>query len=179
MAKNIKTMLHLASKIKSCINAGKSGGTFDLKGRSLSFTSGYLVGTYGETIPAISDVLEIRKALCKIYINHKPEKIGFWVNDGKLYIDSVKHIEDRDKAILVGKDYDQISIWDCEAGQEIYLGRKFYTQDNIGNVKYTVSYMDGTFHRDGSPFYGIKTFKSKTARDKFVNELIKQGYEKR
>jgi hypothetical protein len=58
------------------------------------------------------------------------------------------------------------------------LGRKvFYTMDNIGKVKYTVNYHDGVdTHPDGSPFYGIHTFKNKKKYEAFKKELVRDGY---
>ena len=41
------------------------------------------------------------------------------------------------------------------------MKKLFYTQDNIGKAKYTVSYTDGSTHKDGSPFYGFAIFKNK------------------
>lgn len=55
--------------------------------------------------------------------------------------------------------------------------KKYYTQDNIGSVKYTVSFHNGTdTHNDGSPFYDIRCFKNKAKRNRFVKELQEQGY---
>jgi hypothetical protein len=56
--------------------------------------------------------------------------------------------------------------------------KTFYTQDNIGNVKYVVNFHDGVkTHGDGSPFFDIKTFRNKKLRDKFCEELKSQGYQ--
>jgi len=55
--------------------------------------------------------------------------------------------------------------------------KNYYTQDGIGKAKYTVSYHDGVeAHKDGSPFYGIRIFKNKKVRDRFVKELHAAGY---
>jgi len=57
-------------------------------------------------------------------------------------------------------------------------GRKrFYQQDGIGKSKYTISFHDGKqTHKDGSDFYGIRTFKSKPELEKFRKELLSKGY---
>lgn len=57
-------------------------------------------------------------------------------------------------------------------------GRKsFYTKDNVGSSKYTINYYDGKdTHKDGSPFYGIKTFKNKKKYEKAISDLKSQGY---
>ena len=57
-------------------------------------------------------------------------------------------------------------------------GRKrFYQQDRVGSSKYTISFHDGkSTHKDGSDFYGIKTFKNKTDLINFRKELVSKGY---
>ena len=60
------------------------------------------------------------------------------------------------------------------------MEKLYYTRDNIGKVKYTVSDHDGVqTHKDGSPFYGIACFSNKRKRDKYVRGLVKQGYKDR
>lgn len=51
---------------------------------------------------------------------------------------------------------------------ELYMG---------GKIKYTVSIHDGIqTHKDGSPFFGINTFKNQVKKNAFVKDLVKQGY---
>lgn len=58
--------------------------------------------------------------------------------------------------------------------------KTFYLQDNIGTSKYTVSYHDGeSTNKDGSRFFGIRTFKNKKKRDLFIAGLKKQRYTER
>lgn len=58
--------------------------------------------------------------------------------------------------------------------------KTFYTQHNIGKVKYVVNYHNGKDkHPDGSDFFGIKTFKNKTKLAGFISELITKGYVKK
>jgi hypothetical protein len=48
---------------------------------------------------------------------------------------------------------------------------------NIGKAKYLVSYHDGVSkHNDGSEFWGLSIFKNKPSLNKFINELIGNGY---
>lgn len=55
--------------------------------------------------------------------------------------------------------------------------KTFHVQDNIGKVKYVVSYHDGIKkYRDGSNFFDIATFKNKKKRKAFINSLLKNGY---
>jgi len=56
-------------------------------------------------------------------------------------------------------------------------GKQYYEQDNVGRAKYTVSEHNGIdTHKDGSPFFGIAIFSNKKKKQKYVKELIKQGY---
>jgi hypothetical protein len=49
--------------------------------------------------------------------------IGVWTDsaDGKRYYDETVFEIDRGIALALGKKYKQISIWDIEAGEAIYL----------------------------------------------------------
>ena len=59
-----------------------------------------------------------------------------------------------------------------ESGKKVY-----YEMPGIGSAKYTVNFHDGkNKHSDGSPFFDIRTFKSKMAMQKFINDLQKEGY---
>lgn len=50
----------------------------------------------------------------------------------------------------------------------------------IGTAKYVLNFHDGvSTHKDGSPFYGIRIFRSKKKLDAFINELLSVGYEMR
>ena len=56
----------------------------------------------------------------------------------------------------------------------------YYTQENIGKVRYVVNFYDGIKkHKDGSPFFDIHTSHNKKDRDKFIKELIEDGYKYR
>lgn len=58
--------------------------------------------------------------------------------------------------------------------------KEYYLQDNIGKVKYSVSYYNGKKkNTDGSKFYDFKPFSNKKKRDDFVKELEEKGYVKR
>lgn len=55
--------------------------------------------------------------------------------------------------------------------------KKYYTTLNVGKAKYTISSFDGkTFNKDGSPFYGVKIFKSKISFENAIQELLSEGY---
>ena len=47
--------------------------------------------------------------------------------------------------------------------------------NNVGKVKYLVSYYNGKKHPDGSKFFDIACFSNKKKRDKFVKKLKKEA----
>lgn len=56
--------------------------------------------------------------------------------------------------------------------------KQYYTTDNVGKAKYTVSFHDGVqTHKDGSPFFGIKTFSNLKKKQLFINELKADGFQ--
>lgn len=56
--------------------------------------------------------------------------------------------------------------------------KQYYSTDNIGKAKYTVSFHDGvSTHKDGSPFFGIKTFSNLKKKQLFINELKADGFQ--
>ena len=55
--------------------------------------------------------------------------------------------------------------------------KEYYFQYNIGKSKYVVCYSDGQKkHKDGSMFFDVAIFKSKTKMDGFVSQLLAAGY---
>jgi len=71
-------------------------------------TSGYWVGI--RSIESIDDA-------------QLGDFVGIWTDsaDGKRYYDETVFEIDRGIALALGKKYNQISIWDIEAGEAIYL----------------------------------------------------------
>jgi hypothetical protein len=58
------------------------------------------------------------------------------------------------------------------------MQKTYYQQDNIGRVKYTISYHNGKdTHKDGSPFFGIKLFSNKQKVKEFEKQLLLKGYQ--
>jgi hypothetical protein len=55
--------------------------------------------------------------------------------------------------------------------------KNYYTMDNVGSSKYSISDHDGvSTHKDGSPFYGMHLFKNKRKHNAKLKELKKAGY---
>ena len=58
--------------------------------------------------------------------------------------------------------------------------KHYYTQYNVGRVRYAVSFHGGEKkHSDGSPFYDLRTFSNRRDHSRFIASLKKQGYVER
>jgi len=47
--------------------------------------------------------------------------LGFWVNKGRLYIDWIDVLDNKQKAIRIGKENNQLAIYDLNNKKEIFL----------------------------------------------------------
>lgn len=55
--------------------------------------------------------------------------------------------------------------------------KQYRVQDKIGKARHVVSFHDGQkTHQDGSAFFDISIFSNARKRDKFINELKRDGY---
>jgi hypothetical protein len=46
---------------------------------------------------------------------------GFWISNGSLFADISTHIEDRTQAVAMGKEHQQIALWDWAKLDELRL----------------------------------------------------------
>ena len=57
------------------------------------------------------------------------------------------------------------------------MRKSFNVMANVGKVRHMVNFHDGKqTPRDGSPFFDVRTFSNKRARDRFTAQLLKEGY---
>ncbi len=56
------------------------------------------------------------------------------------------------------------------------MEKTFYTQTNIGKVKYLINFYNGGKHKDGSKFYNIRTFKNKKDFETSIRDFETRGY---
>jgi hypothetical protein len=47
--------------------------------------------------------------------------LGTWVNGGNVYIDLSEWVGDRDQAVGLGRERGELTVWDCERGEEVTL----------------------------------------------------------
>lgn len=101
----------------------KNGGaTLNSRGHRVDYASGFQVSLKDLHIidlKNIDKILEvINSELAKI---KKGSCLGLWVDDGKMYIDLSFNIKQFKKAVEIGKQKNQISVFDWSTKKCIYL----------------------------------------------------------
>ena len=99
----------------------KGGATFSTSGKMLAYKGGYQCSVQDMAVLPIERKKLITKEANKIASTHKGFSIGFWVDNGKMYIDISKHYNRKTEAIKQGLAYNQISIFDWKKQSCIYL----------------------------------------------------------
>lgn len=97
------------------------GGTF-LNGRNISEElSGVFVvgGRVPSSVIDFTDTGAVADSVSELMNNHSV--IGTWFHEGKIHLDVVDIIHDREEAIELGKERGEIAIWDVDANTEIVL----------------------------------------------------------
>ena len=95
------------------------GATLDKLGMAISYTSGYQVSAEDlEVIPVHK--LTKRHLLEMLEIIPFGSNLGIWIYQGKAYIDRSARIGNKRLAIKVGKQLNQISIYDWKTGDFIF-----------------------------------------------------------
>lgn len=101
----------------------KTGGaTINIHGRLRAFKNGYMVSKDG--FAKITTLKRLNRRLIRTYTMHAlliGAYVGFWIDNGLLYIDLSMNILDKQRAIYEGLINNQIAIYDCKNKQSIYL----------------------------------------------------------
>ena len=91
------------------------------------FTPESIQGRYIVATPSNEKAVSLKhftKSLVSAYTRLAHQQglaIGTWVNQGKVYLDTVKGFQDLEEALVFAKMSNQLAIFDREAGQEIFL----------------------------------------------------------
>jgi hypothetical protein len=95
-----------------------NGITLDKQGNAISYSNGYQVSAEDlEIIPAYRLTKKhLIDMLAKI---PNGSNLGIWIDNGKAYIDRSARISNKRLALKVGRELNQISIWDWKAGKAI------------------------------------------------------------
>lgn len=122
--------MNLRQFIQGTIENG--GASYNLMDGDFNPKTGYIVAKPGtEVIVELSngrDVYNITKAVKMFIQDHIKDilasdqnYIGSWISDGKLYLDISLRYTDRNIALNIGEQFNQLAIWDCENGKAIKL----------------------------------------------------------
>ena len=110
------------TKIKSAI-LKNNGATLTSTGEYANIKTGYIVSE--EKHGVILSVKEFNNKSAK-YFNMLLKKayklgafLGFWLHNGRVYIDFNKHIKSKSEAIRYAHEQKQLAIWDCLNACEI------------------------------------------------------------
>lgn len=104
-----------------------SGGiTYNLQQGNLAGTPNFSVSIYPDR-EQIADVvdfdtLEGYVEANKDLLSDQNNSFGAWTNNGKVYLDVVQTIPDKEQALELARKNNQLAIWDLAQGQEILTG---------------------------------------------------------
>lgn len=102
--------------LKDIINNG--GG--NLKDwNQVNYSSGYMVAIQKGAIIDINDI----KAIIK-FIDSVNGSCGLWVNAGYMYIDISINVPEKDKAIQIAIEKNELAIFDCKELKDITIESK-------------------------------------------------------
>ena len=106
----MKPKTYFVSLLKSIEEGG--GATLE-GGETVTHADGYQVATEGIETESIEEAAET--------IETMNGNAGIWKENGIYYIDKSHHESDKATAVRVGKQHNQISIYDWATGNCIYL----------------------------------------------------------
>ncbi len=98
-------------------------------------SSGYMVSVAKSTEQKVPvSELDSRRVADYMAIHQQELKdpsnfLGAWVNRGMVYLDVSRHVDDRDEALRLAKEHQQLAIYDLGSGQEIF------TSDHLGSAR--------------------------------------------
>lgn len=106
-----------SSEILQRTNA--EGGITLLNMCEVTHEIGYIVGGAGpSSIVPCNDVRALSQALNNL-TNAGYTLVGTWFNDGHIHVDAVEWVESREEALRLGKERQEVAIWDCAEGKEV------------------------------------------------------------
>lgn len=103
-----------------------SGASYRPSTGELNPTTGYMCALVGfeKQVPRVWNSYDLQQVVNEWlsdiqYTGDSAAFIGLWENEGTLYLDLSQHFVDRDKAVAMGYQRNQLAIWDCENKCEI------------------------------------------------------------
>jgi hypothetical protein len=115
----------VVNQIVNAIHAD-GGVTWSLSKGDMVGTDNYAVAVYPERAQILdeADFENIEQFITanSDLLNNPENSFGAWSHDGKVYLDVVATIPDVNQAIELGKQHNQIAIWDLKNAKEIQTG---------------------------------------------------------
>lgn len=105
----------------------RDGFGITINGQNLAPALGYMVSVYPEReerypVEAVTaDVIEGYVARHADLIDSPVNFLGAWVTDGVVYLDVSVNEIDRGRAVALGREHDQLAIYDVVARRDIRL----------------------------------------------------------
>ncbi len=115
------TLVNAARIVEQTIENG--GGTFQPFNQD-AITTGYVLSVNPELeqiVPLdVFDADVVQDYIFGVY-NHfgVDHTIGTWVHDDNVYLDVVVHIKDKEGALELAREYNQLAVFDVAAQQEV------------------------------------------------------------
>lgn len=134
--------------IKNIDNIIKDGGaTIDKDGKPSQLKNGFFTSIEGMEQTHDLKNLNIQKLKLNIiqnlqYINtYKKMFLGFWIDQGLLYVDISKHFNKKQDAIIFGIKNNQKAIYNIEKNQNEYITKKVYILYKYNTLKNDINYV--------------------------------------
>ena len=100
------------------------GISYSISTGNYNVTTGYMVSVQGQEWK----VNTINDDILKFYIKHHLNELwdedrflGIWFNKGEWYLDVSVNVDNLADALVMGKNNNQLAIWDCAKAEEIRL----------------------------------------------------------
>src|SRR6185369_2219220 len=115
----------IVNQIVNALHAN-GGVTWNLSQGNMVGTPNYAVSIYPDRAQILDGVDFDRVEEFIIsnsdLLDNPENSFGAWSHDGKVYLDVVATIPDINKAVELGKQHNQIAIWDLKNGEQISTG---------------------------------------------------------
>jgi hypothetical protein len=123
-----------------------SGGiTYSMQQGNLAGTPNYSVSVYPERekiVDGVADFDDIENYIeaNEDLLSQSSNSFGVWSNKGQVYYDVVVTLSDREEALKLGRENNQLAIWDLKNSQEIPTGvvRAFNKKDIVKKAEESI-----------------------------------------
>jgi hypothetical protein len=126
-----ETKQRIGADILADTLANGGGSYLPATGQRANIRTGYMVSMKGRELQLDTPATDDQRTIARWVLASRVEEmvrdwrqgayLGTWIDQGRLYIDHSVWVEDRAAALQMGRNNDQLAIWDCAAGASIPL----------------------------------------------------------